>query len=266
MNYAKPLLLVASLTLAACNSAPGEVDEKTETTQQSAVLANAILANAILANAILANAILANAILANDLSSEAILANSLLPGALEDPAARQFLQYTVSCALSPSQSVTFQVDGTTYTYAGELGLEPQWGVPGGSCGTTCQRWVSACLLARVDYTGTKRDISMRGEHPALAVSTAEERAYTVPEAAYFGNIFLKNQQRFACLAPGQSQDERVCGPSIEGCVVDIDASCDQVCGKPTRDGAYKQCRPEDGDRDDQPYHETITVYLQPGEP
>jgi len=269
MNYAKPLAVVASLTLAACNGTPREVEENTGTTQESAILANAILANAILANAILANAILANAILANDLSSNAILANGLLPGALQDPNAREFLEYTVGCALTTEQSVSFKVDGVEYTYQGELGLAPQWGEPGGSCDGRCQEWVSACLLARVDYTGVRRDISLRGDDRVLAITPSEAQAYTVREASYFGNLFTapQPQQRFACLPPGQDEILRVCGPSLEGCIVDVDPNlhCGDLCGAQTADGAYTNCGPFRKGEGGPTYHGTITVYLKPGE-
>jgi hypothetical protein len=266
MNYAKPLFVVASLTLAACSGTPGEVDEQTGTTQQAAIVANAIVANAIVANAIVANAIVANAIVANALTSHTLTSSAIIAGALDDPNARELLEYTVSCALSPDQSVTFEVDGVTYTYAGELGLAPGWGAPGGSCDGECQEWVSACLLARVDYLGQTHDISLRGVNSALAVSPTEQHEYTVREATYFGNVFTKPQERYACLSPGQTEILRVCGPTLEGCVVDVDATCDKVCGGPTGDGAFTNCRPHDGDWDDPSYHGSITVFLRPGEP
>ena len=57
----------------------------------------------------------------------------------------------------------------------------------------------------------------------------------------------------------------MCGPSLEGCVVDVDASCDQVCGAPRADGSFPDCRPGDGGWDDPAYRASITVFLQPGE-
>jgi hypothetical protein len=271
MNYAKPLFLVASLTLAACSSAPGEVEEPIGSAQQAALannaLANNALANNALANNALANNALANNALANNaLATNALANNALVMQDLDDPNAREVLEYIVSCALPPDESVVVTAQGTTYTYPGLLGLAPEWGEPDGSCGNDCQQWVSACLFARVDFLGVKREISLRGENPGLALAPAERRDFTVREATYFGNVFKSPQQRYACLSPGQTEIERVCGPSLEGCVVDVDASCNRVCDPPTADGAFQDCRPHDGDCDDPSYHGSITVFLEPGEP
>ena len=86
---------------------------------------------------------------------------------------------------------------------------------------------------------------MRGDNPALAISKQEAKKYTVGEATYFGNVFTAPapQRRYACLYPGQTEIPRVCGPTIQGCVVDVDASCDQVCGPQRADGSFPDCRP-----------------------
>ena len=41
-------------------------------------------------------------------------------------------------------------------------------MPNGSCDRSCQRWVSGCVLARVDAAGVEREISIRGLQPGLA--------------------------------------------------------------------------------------------------
>ncbi len=107
----------------------------------------------------------------------------------------------MSCALPAGESVEFTLQGKKYEYDGELGLAPQWGQPGGHCDGSCQQWVSACLLARVDYLGKHREISVRGDHPALAISSQEAKMYSVGEATYFGNVFTapQPQRRYACL-------------------------------------------------------------------
>jgi hypothetical protein len=113
-----------------------------------------------------------------------------------------------------------------------------------------------------------REISLRGENPALGISLDELVKYTKREATYFGNVFTAPgpQQRFACLSPGQTEIVRVCGPTLTGCVVDVDAACNWVCGQPTWDGAFPDCRPGDGGPHDQIYQGSITVFLEPLEP
>ena len=264
MNYAMPLLVVASLTLAACSSVPGEVEEPVGSAQQAALGTNALGTNALGTNALGTNALGTNALGTNALGTNALATNFRVRHELEDPLAQELFKYIVSCALPADQSVDVDVDGTTYTFPGGLGLTPEWAQQ--ACDEDCQEWVSACVLARVDYLQQPREISLRGDNPALALAPGEAAAYTVREATYYGNIFGPPQRRYACLSPGQTEDARVCGPSLDGCVVDIDASCDQVCDSPTSDGAFQNCRPEDGDAHDRPYHGSITVYLQPGEP
>jgi hypothetical protein len=69
-----------------------------------------------------------------------------------------------------------------------------WG--SGTCDETCQRWVSACVLARTNAYGVHVEISMRAPadapqaiQDALAVSDDERAGWTLREGAYFGNIF-----------------------------------------------------------------------------
>jgi hypothetical protein len=274
MNYAKPLFVVASLTLAACSGTPGEVEDPVGSAQQAALAGNALAGNALAGNALAGNALAGNALAGNALAGNALAGNSLVIKDLEDPNAREVLKYMVSCALPADQSVTVTVQGTTYTYPGLLGLTPEWGEPDGSCDNDCQQWVSACLYARVDFLGVKREISLRGVNPALTLAPGEAVDYSVREATYFGNYFTapwEPPQRYACLSPGQTVIDRVCGPTVEDledCVLEVDpwVTCNQVCEPPTADGAFQSCRPGDGSWWDQPYQGSITVYLEPGEP
>jgi hypothetical protein len=73
----------------------------------------------------------------------------------------------------------------------------------GTCDESCQRWISACVLARTNAYGVHVEISMRAPEDApqaikdaLAVTDAERNgdgagtpAYALREGAYFGNIF-----------------------------------------------------------------------------
>jgi hypothetical protein len=265
MNSIPSLVVAASLALAAC--APPAIDDRPGTAEQASLSVNALTHNALTHNALSANALSANALTHNALSANALSANALVATALQDPEAQQLFSYIVSCALPADASVEVTIGGADQSFPGGLGLAPEWGEEGGQCDQRCQAWVSACLLARVDYLGVHKEISLRGDHPALAVSAEEAADYTVREATYYGNVFTapEPQRRHACLSPGQTEITRVCGPTLEGCVVEVDASCDEVCGAPRADGAFPNCRPGDGDRDDHPDHASITVFLRPGE-
>jgi hypothetical protein len=216
---------------------------------------NALTANALTANALTANALTANALTANALTAGS-LTSALAPEVLEDPLARQFLSYVVSCALPADAELDVTIDDVDYVFQGQLGLAPEWGAAAGSCGSDCRAWVSACVLARVDYLGVHVPLSIRGEHDALATTPEEQQAYPHREATYWGDVFASPQVRKACLSPGETEIPRVCGPSIDGCVMDVVGPCDEVCGELRDDGSFAGCSDGPGPRAE------ITVFLQ----
>jgi hypothetical protein len=271
MHYAKPLLhavALASLTLTACSSAPGEV-ENVGTAQQAALTNNALTNNALTNNALTNNALTNNALTNNALTNNALTNNALTKGALSDPNAREVLTYIVSCALPAGDDLEIEENGVTYSFDGQLGLAPEWGEPDGSCGASCQQWVSACVLSRLDYLGVTREISVRGANPGLSTTTAERLAYPVSEATYYGNIFGSEIKAYACLAPGKTEDPRVCGPSVSSCgVVDVLGPCEDLCGPQRPDGSFPDCWVPlacDGHGFTLPqlYEGSITVFNQP---
>ena len=153
---------------------------------------NALTANALTANALTANALTANALTANALTANALTANALTANALRDPLAREFLKYVVVVRARRrrrASSMTRRRDDVHVP-----GLARAWRPSGaathGSCDGACQRWVSACVLARVDAAGVEREISIRGDNPALRPEANELRDYTEREATYFGNVFI----------------------------------------------------------------------------
>jgi hypothetical protein len=227
----------------------------------SALAANALAANALAANALAANALAANALAANALAANALAANALTAKALRDPLARQFMKYVVSCALPEDQKIVMDIDGTTYTWTGLLGMEPDWGKKGGSCDESCQRWITGCVLARVDYLGVERMISLRGKNDGLDTPKSEQRAYTQREATYFGNVFAPGQPLFACLSPGQKEDERVCGDSLDNCPMDVVGSCAKACAYEGEAGAFMNCSSSGKARRPEVYRESVTVFL-----
>jgi hypothetical protein len=88
---------------------------------------------------------------------------------LEDPSAREFMKYLVSCALDSSQTLTWTDQyGERYEWRGQFGLCPAWNWDKPTL--ECQQWVSACLLARNNPEGRRVVLSMRGnfqDNPAL---------------------------------------------------------------------------------------------------
>jgi hypothetical protein len=264
-------MLASTVSVLGCIAPEGDVaTESVAFTQQPAITNNAITNNAITNNAITNNAITNNAITSNAITNNAITNNAITSTALKDPNARELFKYIVSCALPASDEVDLTIDGVDYSFPGELGLSPNWGKPGGKCDAGCQGWVSACVLARVDYLGQQVKISMRGLHPALNPTPAEAAKYTFREGAYYGNIFKapNDQERYACLSPGNAGLPRVCGPSLSGCVVDVIGPCNHTCVGPKSDGSYINCHDAERVNNQFPvgsttYGQSVTVFLAP---
>ena len=251
------VVLVSSFGVLGCIATEGnEADTEALGTTQAAALSNNALSNNALSN--------------NALSNNALSNNAILVAALTDPNARELLKYIVSCALPPTSKVDFTSEGVDYSYPGELGLTPKWGLPGGTCSETCQRWISACVMARVDYLGEKVSISLRGPHANRATTPAERAAYTVREGVYYGNIFRDpaDQERYACVAPGRHGLPRVCGPTLDGCFLKATGWCNDTCGSALPDGAYLDCHDtmrvsNQFPADSENFPTSITVFLKP---
>ncbi|WP_437762848.1 hypothetical protein WMF27_44110 [Sorangium sp. So ce281] len=217
-------------------------DEAVEEVQQAAITVNALTVNALTVNALTVNALTVNALTVNALTVNSLMGSSLTRDALRTPESRELLRFIVGCALPEEARLNVKIDGVSYSFVGDLGLAPEWGSKRGSCDEDCQEWVSACLLARVNYRGEHVMISLRGQHEALSSTKRELARYDEAEATYFGNVFQKPQRLFACLAPGKRQIPRVCGPSIDRCPIDVVGKCEDVCDGPRSDGSFLNCR------------------------
>ena len=99
----------------------------------------------------------------------------------------------------------------------------------GSCDGSCQRWVSACCWPASTPPGSiaRSRFGVRARRSFRAPGRSPQ--YTQREATYFGNLFIPGQPRFLCLAPGQTEDQRVCGDSLADCPMTVVGSCAQDC-------------------------------------
>jgi hypothetical protein len=223
---------------------------------------NGLVMNGLVMNGLVMNGLVMNGLVMNGLVMNGLVMNGLTDASLTDPQTQQFLKYLVSCALGPQQSLTWKTaGGTTYTFPGQLGLAPQWAGDRGSCDGSCQRWVSACLLARVDAAGVDREISMRGLNLGLAPTWSELLGYTQREASYFGNLFIAGQPRYLCLPQGQTEDERVCGDSLADCPMTVLPSCNKDCAFQGLFGDFDLCSDSGKVGKGETYLESVTVFL-----
>jgi hypothetical protein len=119
--------------------------------------------------------------------------------------------------------VGINADGSTWWgQPAPAGSTPDGG-PGsaGSCDESCQRWVSACVLARTNAYGVHVNISMRAPanapqaiKDALKVTDVERNgsdagdagaaAYSLREGAFYGNIFETTPTPMVCSGPSNS--------------------------------------------------------------
>jgi hypothetical protein len=251
---------LVSIWAVGCGGGP-EIEE----TSDNALSMNALSMNALSMNALSMNALSMNALSMNALSMNALQSNALVADKLRDPLARELLKYVVSCALDDGDSVKLTIDGTKYVFPGSLGLATEWGERGGKCDGECQRWVSGCVLARVDYLGVAKQISLRGANRALKTTRQETRDFTEREATYYANLFIDGAPKYACLSPGQKQIERVCGDSLDNCPMEVVGSCARACAYEGGTGGFVDCSSSGRFRKPEIFHESVTVYLPKSE-
>ncbi len=205
----------------------------------NALTGNALTGNALTGNALTGNALTGNALTGNALTGNALTGNGLTVGQLN----REFFRYMYGCAARADQHITVTLDGQEHRFDGAIGIAPQWVTPiseggTGKCDHECQRWMTACMLARTNAFGVPVPISIRGSHPALATATAEEISlFPLREGSYYGNIFggaiYGDGGRYACTGPASnepSQTARLCSnggtePAATPCRITIEDEC-----------------------------------------
>ena len=99
---------------------------------------------------------------------------------------RKTIEYLVRCALPSTRRITKVSSGITYTFAGGMGLAPEW--EASACGVGCQELVSACMMAHVNTKGQHIGLWMVGPSPALGWGYTSD--YPYQEGSFFGNIFV----------------------------------------------------------------------------
>ncbi len=179
-------------------------------------------------------------------------------------AGRLLLKYTVQCALPSGDALKTKRKGAEVILHGSLGLAPDWKHEVLSVGD--QRWMTACILARMNAFGVTVKLSIRGHHDALrTVDEAERQRYTFEEGAFYGNLFADPPELYACSGAGGARRAatrrlRVCtdpaapGNDANRCGMTMTGACADVCE--TRDGAYVGCL-GNGRR----YDEVLSVFL-----
>jgi hypothetical protein len=169
---------------------------------RAAVSRNRLASNRLASNRLASNRLASNRLASNALSSTRLDANLATAEILSTPDGRDVYSYIISCALPEGTTIQANVPGaentappdTNYTcsnevcsFSGALGLADYWVKrrldPQG------QRWITACLLARVNANNIAEAISLRGLAPQLSASGDELVLYGAQEGAFYGNLF-----------------------------------------------------------------------------
>jgi hypothetical protein len=149
-----------------------------------------------------------------------------------DPEGEKVIRYLVECALDEADSITVVGATNTWVFWGDVGLAPEW--EDHPCDTSCQQWVSACLLARVNETGADVKIFVQGDHENLGYGSDPE--YPNYEGTFFGNVFYgEPAPMHACRGSSLGtaaaiQQGRNCTLSEENCGFTTYSSCDVAAG------------------------------------
>ncbi len=189
----------------------------------AAVTKNRLATNRLATNRLATNRLATNQLAAFALSSTSLEASTAASELLGSADGREVYSYLISCALPEGMTLEATVPGasdtappaTNYTCAGErctfagaLGLAQDW--IDHKLASKDERWISACMFARVNANDTAEAISLRGHHPSLTVSLDEAELYTVIEGAFYGNLFTHEDDPIdwnACIGTGQASGE-----------------------------------------------------------
>ena len=197
-------VVVMAVFGAACADSP-----EFSTTQQNLLENNRIATNRIATNRIATNRIATNRIATNQISTNRFSLNANdTQELLADAEGRELLQYIIGCAVPPDVTLEVDFQGAHYVFSGEVGLAPKW--LNRALKDSEKRWVSACLIARVNKYEVSVPISIRGPHHALTVTAAEAADFTLEEGAFYGDIFRPIEEPIiwiACRGRAQAASE-----------------------------------------------------------
>jgi hypothetical protein len=206
------------------------------------------------------NRLAANRLAANSLATNRLAAAKLTPTATDlvamtaDVGGRELLTYVVSCALPAGKSLT--VSGIAYQ--GEVGLAPKWLER--ALDTEERRWVSGCLLARVNLFGISVQLSMRGASGPLSTSGAEKVGFTLFEGVFWGDVFAgAASTMYACTSSYKATKPQISTMPLRECTVPdlinpgktrcgfvAAGTCETVCTGPKTGNRYDRCAGQSG--------------------
>ena len=153
---------------------------------------------------------------------------------------RALLGFISECALGKDQVIGTEEGDFTFEFYGKLGIAPGWNGLPNSLTEKEKRWVSACVLARVNYFGTPVPFNLRTEKDSglyTPVTESEMNEFPYYEGGFFGNIFEQPQKKYVCQGDAPKSilvgKNRICsipdlesGPKTSACGFTIAGNCE----------------------------------------
>ncbi|WP_224242502.1 hypothetical protein [Hyalangium gracile] len=210
---------LATLCLGVSASGCGPAEPPAEAPSLESATLELTSINGLSANGLSANGLATNGLSANGLATNGLASSVFVQWFQQDPAlANMLMTYVVRCGVPAGQtrSYTHRQTGQTYTWAGGLGLAPDWS-SGRPASYNEQQVITACLLAHVNRYGEHVMISVLGLSAwgsPIPFTISELSVYSVREACFFGNIFTPNSLFFGVDRPINNEGEyltRACG-------------------------------------------------------
>lgn len=213
--------LVAGLWLAA-GCAP-ELEDPSEEALLGSQESSMVTGNSLTPNGLSANGLSLNGLSLNGLTNVGMTTAAFTSWFNSSPAelSDMVMRYLVRCAVPSGQSRTWTnpSTGTSYTWAGGLGLTPFWA--GGRPSTEVEeQLITACLAAHVNKYGVSMQISLLGRDAqgvALPIATGELQTYKQQEATFYGNLF-RNEGVYVCKDPHLKLDSKQ--STLRACALD----------------------------------------------
>lgn len=273
-HHAVPGLVIASLLLASCAPEPTE----------SRITADTIGLSGHDPAQIIRHRDLARTLMTQPLADAGGRISASIAALLVDDSRRQMFGFFVACAL-PEDAVLVGTVGDfgDIEFFGGHGLAPQWRT--GPLNLDGQRWVSACLFAKLNEEQLHIGLSLRGPHLGLALLDGESEAFPLEEAAFYGNMFVplnQDLQWYTCrgrdLAAGArgDLDNRDCSvpdpnkPGLTKCGLTWTGDClfaaQRACESFVTNGTYyRRCHTapsQNGQLQGALFEQVITVFVQ----
>jgi hypothetical protein len=129
--------------------------------------------------------------------SQAVTSSASLADLMDRSSGLEHVEYLALCALDEgTELVAVDRSGDEVAFPGLYGLAPEWVTE--SCGASCQRWLTACLVAHANAFDYRVAVSLRGSHRGLVWDDDIAADFPLQEGAFYGNAFASQPVAYSC--------------------------------------------------------------------